>query len=333
MNSVSVIVPVYNVEKYVDECITSVLHELQPQDELILINDGSRDNSLEICKKYEADNVIVINNENHGVSYTRNCGVEIAKGDYITFVDSDDYLYEGWREIVEYGMEQDTDIVYFGNTWDVPSQRELIMETLCIPSNFPFNLRASSCWYKLFKTNHIKKNNIKFDSELINGEDTMFCLDAILSGGSYSVQMSNNFYYYRPNNASATHTFNEKYNSSNLKFIRLVREKLLSSGAVYAEEAHKYIEFLDVNGLYILAVRISKIDDLELRKSKFKLFEQPEYIGLYKDYIPNELLPKYKLKVFKLLKKGKYEKAINVIINRAKFVSTVKKLLKKGRGE
>lgn len=330
MNSLSVIIPVYNVEKYLKECVESILKELEPQDEIILINDGSKDNSLNICMEYASDRVKVINNENHGVSYARNCGVEVAKGDYLTFVDSDDYLRSGWREIVGYGMENDTDIVYFGNTWDVPSQRELIMETLCIPSKSPFNFRASSCWYKLFRTSFIKKNNIKFDCDLINGEDTMFCLDAILSGGSYSVQMSNNFYYYRPNNASATHTFNEKYNSSNLKFIQLVREKLLSSGAVYAEEAQKYIEFLDLNGLYILAARISKIEDFEIRKSKFKLFEQPEYMALYKDYVPNELCPKHKLKVFKLLKKRKYEKAMKVISSRAKLVRMVKKLLKKG---
>lgn len=334
MNSLSVIIPVYNVETFLKECVDSILNELEPQDEIILINDGSKDSSLNICREYEAENVTVINNENHGVSYTRNCGVEVAVGDYVTFVDSDDYLYPGWREAVEMGMERNTDIVYFGNTSYIPQKKELIEATLCIPSSrlLNSNLKASACWYKLFKTDFIKRNDIKFDSELINGEDTMFCLDAILAGATYSVQKVKNFYYYRPNNASATHTFNEKYNASNLKFIKLLREKLLTSNIFISEEVKTYVDFLDVNGLCILAARIAYLDDLEERRSKYSLFEQPEYLSLYREYVPNELSVKRNDQIFNLLKNKKYEKAMEKIIRRRKLIVFVKNLLRR-KGE
>lgn len=327
MSSVSVIIPVYNVEKYLDECVISIIKELKPQDEIILINDGSKDNSLEICKKYEADNVVVIDNENHGVSYSRNCGVEIAKGDYVTFVDSDDYLLSGWRETVGMGMKNGTDIVYFGDVEALPSKKDIVKDTLCIPLAKPLKLRASACWYKLFKLDFVKQNNIKFNSDLINGEDGMFCLDTLLCGANYSVQKAKNFYYYRTNNASATHTFNEKYNASNLKFISLLREKLTKSDIFTPEETQKYVDFLDVNGLCILAGRIAKINDLAFRKTKYALFEQSEYINLYNTYVPDELLSKRKYKIFTMLKEKQYDKAMKIIIRRGKIVAFLKRIL------
>jgi len=189
------------------------------------------------------------------------------------------------------------------------------------------NLRAAACWYKLFRLDFIKQNNIKFDSDLINGEDSMFCLDTLLCGASFSVQKAEEFYYYRTNNASATHTFNEKYNSSNIKFIKLIRQKLTESGAFSAQEVKKYADYLDVNGLCILAGRISKIDDLSFRKTKYLLFEQPEYIKLYSTYLPDELLSKRKYKIFKMLKEKRYDKAMKNIIHRGKIVAFIKRIL------
>ncbi len=91
---VSVIVPIYNTEKYLDRCITSIINQNYKNLEIILINDGSTDSSIDICNKYKnLDNrIIVINKKNEGQSYARNTGLEIATGDYISFIDSDDYI-------------------------------------------------------------------------------------------------------------------------------------------------------------------------------------------------------------------------------------------------
>ena len=93
---ISVIIPVYNNEKYVEECITSVLKQSfdTKKIQMILINDGSKDKSLEIIQKYKGTNVVVLDKENTGVSDTRNIGMQHALGKYILFLDSDDALSE-----------------------------------------------------------------------------------------------------------------------------------------------------------------------------------------------------------------------------------------------
>jgi glycosyltransferase involved in cell wall biosynthesis len=91
---ISVVVPVYNVEKYLNQCIDSLLQQTLKDIEIILINDGSTDNSASICDSYGAkyDNVKVVHQENHGISIARNKGIDVARGTYIGFVDSDDYV-------------------------------------------------------------------------------------------------------------------------------------------------------------------------------------------------------------------------------------------------
>ncbi|EOU2074247.1 glycosyltransferase, partial [Clostridium perfringens] len=93
---VSVIVPIYNSGEYLDECLNSIIKQSLKEIEIILINDGSKDNSFNICKKFknEDDRIILIDQENSGVAVSRNKGVRISKGEYIIFVDSDDYLEE-----------------------------------------------------------------------------------------------------------------------------------------------------------------------------------------------------------------------------------------------
>lgn len=90
----SIIVPCYNVEKYIEKCIYSLENQTMDNYEIILINDGSTDSTLEICKKMANNNdkIIIVDKENEGLSATRNCGIEIAKGEYLVFVDSDDYI-------------------------------------------------------------------------------------------------------------------------------------------------------------------------------------------------------------------------------------------------
>ena len=96
MNKVSIIIPVYKAAPYLQKCIETVLHQTYSNIEVILINDGSKDNSLEICKEYAAvDNRIkVFDIPNGGVSNARNMGIENATGDYLMFVDADDWLSE-----------------------------------------------------------------------------------------------------------------------------------------------------------------------------------------------------------------------------------------------
>ena len=99
---ISVIVPVYNVEKYLVQCINSILNQTIKNLEIILVDDGSLDNSGKICDEFSKkdDRIVAIHKENNGLSSARNAGLEIANGNYIGFVDSDDWLDEHMYEIL-----------------------------------------------------------------------------------------------------------------------------------------------------------------------------------------------------------------------------------------
>lgn len=330
MNGISVIVPVYNVEQYVEECIVSIVSELRNEDELILINDGSKDNSLEVCNKYKSENVHIVNNSNHGVSYSRNCGIQKSACDYIMFVDSDDYLFSGWRKSVESAVCTEKDIVYFSqNSFEIPSKSDIVKDVLCLPSIEELSIKASACWYKVFRTDFIKENGIFFDSEIINGEDGLFCLEAITNAESYTVINVDDFYYYRTNNNSATHSFNEKFNISNIKYIKTVNEVLKNSDLFEASEIKTWVDFISVHGLFVLAYRISCIKNSTDRKSKYHLFAQPEYIELYNTYSRDEYCSKRIWIIFNLLKRKYYNIAIMAMKLYKSMIYIKKKVMRK----
>ena len=102
-NLISIIVPIYNSENYIKKCLDSILAQTYSNLEVILIDDGSTDNSYNICKDYQKkDNrIVLLQQKNAGVSRARNHGLEVAKGEYIGFVDSDDLLDENWYVILD----------------------------------------------------------------------------------------------------------------------------------------------------------------------------------------------------------------------------------------
>ena len=89
---VSIIVPVYNMEKRLNKCLDSIINQTYKNIEIIVINDGSKDNSLDIIKSYHDDRIKIINQDNQGISVARNNGIKASSGDYLCFVDSDDYI-------------------------------------------------------------------------------------------------------------------------------------------------------------------------------------------------------------------------------------------------
>lgn len=117
--SVSLIIPVYNVEKYLPQCLDSVKEQTYPDIEVILVNDGSTDNSLSICKRYAKKfNWILIDQNNEGLSAARNVGVEHSTGDYIAFLDSDDWFEPDMIEkMVDAAIKYKVDIVETGIKW------------------------------------------------------------------------------------------------------------------------------------------------------------------------------------------------------------------------
>ena len=166
---ISIIVPVYNVEEYITECIDSILSQTYKDCELILVDDGSSDNSGKICDEYALkDNRIkVIHKENGGLSSARNAGLDIAKGEYITFIDSDDVLLNNdiYDKIINtFNDDKSIDIVQYDviHKWQSPEehQREYPFKTYCnkqdiLEGYLTENIHVSCC-DKVFKTEIFK---------------------------------------------------------------------------------------------------------------------------------------------------------------------------------
>lgn len=190
MPLISVIVPIYNAEKFLHYCIDSILNQSFVDFEILLVNDGSTDNSGKICDKYaEKDTrVKVLHKQNGGVSSARNAGIEAAQGEYICFVDSDDYLEKDYLEILIETKKKfpDYDSVWCGfqtvEDYNGKNNKDVIAENNTKFSCYSLEdimllhekwLEASPC-NKLFDKGIIINNKIKFPDDLSLGEDLLF---------------------------------------------------------------------------------------------------------------------------------------------------------------
>lgn len=188
---VSIIIPVYNAEETIQRCIESVICQTEKNWELLLIDDGSHDGSRDICVSYVKSDtrISVIHKENGGVSSARNAGLNVAKGEYITFIDADDYIKETFLEKMLAHSPADLIICGFYN----PQGKDFVPNefngNIALNGEFlkkliedPFYLDTP--WCKLFKRNIIRKTRLSFDEDLRLSEDTLFsyqyikeCLD------------------------------------------------------------------------------------------------------------------------------------------------------------
>ena len=204
---ISVIVPVYNVEKYLDRCVESIVNQTYTNLEIILVDDGSPDNCPAMCDAWaEKDNRIkVIHKENGGVSSARNTGINAASGDYIAFVDSDDYIdclmYEKMMNTIQIN---NSDVVIccinvYGNDWHYPNLYCETSEEIMIAF---YRYQLYSPINKLISARIIKQKNIRFDESLRIAEDLKF--NYYLFSEASKVQIiSDCLYYYVENNESA----------------------------------------------------------------------------------------------------------------------------------
>lgn len=175
---ISVIVPVYNASQYLRECIESTLSQSFRDFELILVNDGSTDDSLSICKSYERqDNrITVISGANGGVSKARNRGLDAAKGEWITFADADDYfLDDALSTLYERAMQAGTDLV-LANALKLKNGKSSELHRLkneVLPNAIMF-IKHFALWGYLFNADIIRKNRLRFIDGLAYSEDRIF---------------------------------------------------------------------------------------------------------------------------------------------------------------
>lgn len=234
---ITVMVPVYNVEKYLDKCITSILNQSYKNIDVLLINDGSTDRSGEICDKYAKldERVRVIHKANEGVSKTRNRGIDCANGKYLVFVDSDDYLEVDYcKKLYEAQQKYEDAFVMCGfKTVFVSGEENFFvfekaerfseLSTKDIIELIEKWLLNSPC-NKLYLVNGLKKEKIKMPEDLSLAEDLLFnfeYLDKLVE--DKIVVINEGLYNYRLQSGG---TLNSKYYPEQLEIMKRVNERL-----------------------------------------------------------------------------------------------------------
>lgn len=172
----SVIVPVYNVSQYLRRCIDSVLSQSYGDFELLLVDDGSSDDSGVICDEYaEKDGRIkVFHKENGGVSSARNKGIDEARGNYVVFVDSDDYILSDRLSQILKLSDNNPDIIV--EYYATPAEHKYKYKLIDI-QDFDIIRNVGVIWTSAFRNKVLKENNIHFDETIWHGEDSLFVLD------------------------------------------------------------------------------------------------------------------------------------------------------------
>lgn len=306
---ISVIVPVYNAGYNLKECVSSILSQEYQNVEVILVNDGSEDNSLFICRDYErADNrVKVIDGQNAGVSCARNKGIEASTGEYIAFVDADDIVSKNiyvklinkaksgfdmvfcnYKEFSENGYCADVDqITLLGP--DCVDSRTLISHLISISKDATFGC----VWRTLFRASLIKDNSISFASGLTMAEDLQFLLKCL----KYTEQIGlcpESLYYYRVSNQSMT----GRYMKDQDRCMRLVNDWMM-----------EYVKEFDENSNLIIGVEICMANTLILNVA-----------NVCKVSTPYNLIERIKY-AYSLTKEEKYWNALKVAVgNKDKII-------------
>lgn len=229
---VSIIIPVYNVEKYLAECIESVIRQTYTNLEILLIDDGSLDNSGKICDEYaqKDERIKVIHKENGGVSSARNVGLDMAKGEYIAFVDSDDLVEKEYiAAMYENMQENNSDLVFCRYGKYYKGTIEYVQEK--IPKSLIINLQDEKFIQFIYQF-FILKNNImgsacrilyksslaqklRFDLEIKISEDLLFVLQTILLAMRVS-SIGDYLYRYRQIKESTIHSYKKDFLRSQL---------------------------------------------------------------------------------------------------------------------
>lgn len=303
MKKVSIIVPVYNNEKYVEKCITSILSQTYPNIEIIVINDGSTDFSEAILNQYQGK-ITLINQENHGVSYSRNIGLKKATGDYVMFVDGDDWIDTNMVESLYQASNHGTiDVVRCGYVREYPTKEEPFIITKQIKKimgnkesiyqGFIKDYRFAASYCQLIRKNCI---NALFNETIQVGEDYLFNLDLYTNASTF-VLLPDTYYHYLYNPNSATTVVNKA------KIEKRCQDVFTVYGSLYS-----YLEKWNIND----KKNRKKVSYRVLKELNMKLIacfqtniitkkEQKELLSIYLRH-PLLIVAKQKLSILNILK-------------------------------
>lgn len=328
---ISIILPVYNVEKYVNKCLESIVAQTYSDFEVIVIDDGSTDKSGKICDDWAArdSRICVYHEVNSGVSSARNKGLKIAKGEWILFIDSDDWIDSRMLEICMREMiSSNAEICFFGNKEVREENVNLVIEyERCNIKKITeeqfldfqyriFNRDRKACCNrniiklsspcKLYKKELLDKNNITFQEQLVTGEDGVFNLYAYQYAKS-GVCIEEPLYYYRIHKESVTQRFTPNI-EKNFTVLHKAYERFINS----TDNVNKFKEVFEERMIWSFSfcciLKYCHQDNpanYRRRKQEFLT----EYDRNYKENIKNVSLKNFRLKkkiIFYFIKRKSY---------------------------
>lgn len=291
---ISIVIPVYKVEQYLDRCVNSLVNQAYKNLEIILVDDGSPDNCPKMCDEWakKDERIKVIHKENGGVGSARNEGIKRAEGDYITFVDSDDWVNDDFSKALELvNLRTDLDMISFGYIKN--KQKKNIFD------NLEFNIQNNEefvkyyslkndllCWNRIIKLNTLKQNKIYFG---INGkgqdmgEDFEWIFRVSLE--CKKVLMTDIAYYvYFLNESSATQTPNLKKIIAHFENMQSVVNQLELRKFTKQQKGKILSNIFEVNYAFLkISSKLSKLDRKEfvrVYKNYKKLFVKPQRFKL-----------------------------------------------------
>lgn len=312
---ISIVIPVYNIEKYLKRCVDSVIRQTYKNIEIILVNDGSTDNCYKICNEFKNidKRIRVINKENGGLSSARNAGMQEALGEYIVFVDGDDTIDSNMcKEMLITAINNNVDIVMCDyNRIDskdrIQKHSEDIREGLYLRKDIKneiFNkliMRESieygpllAVWVFLYKLDFLKNNNINFDPEIRWSEDNIFSAIVGYNAESFYYMKEKHFYNYYRNDNSITTTYKKQAWEVYLLMNKKIR---------YYFENKKDYDFSRQINLHILYYALNCIGNANIFEQGFKakykqikrIVDTKQLINSMKGFIINQ--ENYKLRI------------------------------------
>ena len=311
MNDISIIVPIYNAEAYLNKCIDSLINQTKKNIEIILVNDGSTDKSEEIIKSYKDKRIKYYKNKNKGIGYTRNFGIDKSNSKYIMFLDSDDYLDINACEKLFNKIEKDSSdvvisdftIVHNGNE-KVEVIKEFKKTNLNKNSDILLDINLSP-WNKIYSSKLIKDNNIRFPED-IKYEDVLFVLECLDKSKNVSkLNKALNYYVVRDNSESKT------YDKKVFDILEVVKRFRSYFNNKYKEDVDKLTVKILTNYTIQQRYQLSIKDGYKFIDEVFNLFEKeiPDYKNnkyyenrpfLKRTIEKSKLLTKIYIKLYKL---------------------------------
>ena len=217
---VSVIIPVYNVEKYLKQCLDSVLHQSFQNFEMIVVNDGSTDGSGEIIEQYVekySEKIITVSQSNRGISATRNRALRMAKGKYIVFVDSDDYIGQDYIKVLYQEAEKSCSDMVICNYTRVSAEGEILKSFEANYVNEDMRIPSYVLWNRIIRKELFCKYELFFREGIICEDVPLILQLETVAKNIKTISISD--YYYRCNPKSITSTFKKKkYRMDQLPF-------------------------------------------------------------------------------------------------------------------